>query len=452
MTESDLLPRSRCLRILDEAQTTARSMGVSQVEVTLQNERMALTRFANNAIHQNVAELSGSISIRVQDGHRTARATVNGWTRDSVDRAVSDAVALARLQPEDPDLAEMAGPRQIVPVARHFQSTAGLDPFDAAECVKPAVTLAESMGMTAAGIFSASESALAILNTNGVFAYHSETMSQFSITVMGADSSGWAKQSDCDVSRLDFAQLAQRAVEKAVRSAAPRDLPPGKYTVILEPAAVLDLVGQIFPDFSVTSLNDERSFLTERLGTQLFGPHIRILDDAYHPEQAGPPFDAEGVPRQMLELVRAGVPSQVAYSRNAALKLGAEPTGHGLPLPNEFGEAVGNLVIGGGDRTIGQMMASAGRAILVTRLWYIREVDPYEKLMTGMTRDGTFLVEDGAIVHGVRNFRFNESVVGMLNRVESMSPPARASGEEAPDMVVPAMLVRDFPFTEVTKF
>jgi predicted Zn-dependent protease len=247
-------------------------------------------------------------------------------------------------------------------------------------------------------------------------------------------------------------ELAGRAARKAAQSRNPREAPPGRYTVILEPAAVLDLVGQIFADFSGTMIADQRSFLNERLGEKLFGSNITIYDDVAFPLQTGAPFDGEGVPRRALKLVKEGVPRQVAYSRAAAKRVSAEPTGHGFPLPNEQGEAPLNIVIAGGSTSIDDMVRSTPNGILVTRLWYIREVEPYEKVMTGMTRDGTFLIRDGEIAGGVRNFRFNQSVVELLRNVDSLTASERASGEEAFDMVVPGMKVHDFNFTEVTRF
>jgi predicted Zn-dependent protease len=222
--------------------------------------------------------------------------------------------------------------------------------------------------------------------------------------------------------------------------------------VILEPAAVLDLVGQIIPDFSATALEDQRSFLTGRMGERIFGENITIHDDVRHPMQAGEPFDGEGVPRRRLLLVERGVANEVAWSRAAAHRKGVAPTGHGFPLPNEGGEMPVNIVIAGGGSSVAAMIASTSRGLLVTRLWYIREVDPYEKRMTGMTRDGTFLIEDGVVAGGVRNMRFNVGLVDLLNRVELLGPAVRTSGEEMFDMVVPPMKVHDFRFTEVTRF
>jgi len=282
--------------------------------------------------------------------------------------------------------------------------------------------------------------------------------------MLASDSSGWQKANSPNVAQLDAYTLAQIAAEKAFTSANPKEIPAGKYTVILEAPAVLDMVGFMFYDFGGLAILDQRSFLTGRVGSQIFGENIDIWDDAAHPLQSGTPFDGEGIRRQRVQLVERGIPRRLVYARGTAKKMKdseyqdkvgiIEPTGHGFPVPNEIGDAPMNIVFGGpkDPKTLEQMIASTERGILVTRLWYIREVDPYEKILTGMTRDGTFYVEDGKVRHGVRNFRFNESLIHMLSNVEQMGTPIRASGEEAFDMVVPPMKVKDFNFTEVTKF
>ena len=453
--ESALLPRARCQAIFDQVLHASRSLGIADAEAILAAGSSALTRFANNAIHQNVAERSGYLAVRVQIDGRTARATTNRLDDDSIRQVVEEAVALTKLQEPDPSLLPLTEPAPAPPaqhVARWHDATARVTPADRAQAVAEAIRLVEAAGQTAAGIYSTSEAVLALLNSRGVFAYYPETMAHFSITAMAADSSGWAKGSACSHHDLDPAAMARAAVGKAHASREPLGLPPGAYTVILEPAAVLDLAGQMFGDFSATAITDGRGFLRDRIGEKLFGENVTIYDDAYHPLQAGAPFDGEGVPRRKLALVDQGVVRDVPFCRQAAHAAGVQPTGHGFPLPNEFGEAPMNIVIAGGDTSLEAMIASTARGILVTRLWYIREVDPYEKIMTGMTRDGTFLIEDGRIARGVRNFRFNQALPELLSNVEALSPAVRASGEEAFDMVVPAMKVRNFHFTEVTRF
>jgi predicted Zn-dependent protease len=188
------------------------------------------------------------------------------------------------------------------------------------------------------------------------------------------------------------------------------------------------------------------------MGKRVLGENITLHDDAYHALQTGAPFDGEGIPRQKILLVDKGVPTNLVYSRASAQKMKAKPTGHGFSLPTEMGEAPMNLVFGGGKSSVNEMVRSTERGILVTRVWYIREVDPYEKVLTGMTRDGTFLIQDGKVAGGLRNFRFNQGLLEMLSNVEMLGPAVRAAGEESFEMVVPPMKVRNFHFSEVTKF
>lgn len=451
-----------------------------EIELLISGGRSALTRFANNTIHQNVAEENYLISVRTSfdvgssAGARTARATTNKHDDESLRRVVRSAEGLARVQHADPDLLPMPTGEEVLlasadtpePVRRYFDATSRVSPQDRGEGVARIVDVAKRHKLTAAGVYSSSEVVEGIFNSRGVEHWHEQTSAEVSVTMLDTDSSGWQKANSPDVEQIRPERLAEVAAEKAIASRKPRELSPGKYTVILEPAAVLDLVGFMFWDFGGTAVLEQRSFLTGRVGTQLFGQNVSIADDTYHTLQSGAPFDGEGMRRQRAPLVENGVVRQLTYARGSARrmqesdiadKVGAvKATGHGFALPNEIGEAPLNVVFGGpaaGEaQTVEQMIEGTERAILVTRVWYIREVDPYEKIVTGMTRDGTFLVENGKVVCGIRNFRLNESLIRMLNHVEAMSQPVRASGEEAFDMVVPAMKVQAFNFTEVTKF
>jgi predicted Zn-dependent protease len=438
--------------LFQQVQDAARALGVAEVEAIFTTGALALTRFANNTIHQNVAERASTLSIRPVIDGRTARASTNRLDAASIRTAVKEAVAITRLTEPDPELLPLADPSKFEAADRFVAATAEATPRHRAESVAEAIAVVEAQGQTAAGAYSTRQTEFTIFNSRGVRAMHRETMTRFSITAMAADSSGWAKASACDRRAISPRALAESAARKAALSRGPRELPQGRYTVILEPAAVLDLAGQMFMDFSATAIRDGRSFLNDRIGKRIFGANVNIHDDVHHPGQAGAPFDGEGVARKRLALVEGGEVREIACSRQAAAQSGAAPTGHGFPLPNEMGEAPVNIVIAGGDSSLEKMIAGAERAILATRLWYIREVDPYEKIFTGMTRDGTFLVERGEIVAGVRNFRFNQGLMEMLSNVEEMSPSVRASGEETFDMVVPAMRVGAFNFTEVTKF
>jgi predicted Zn-dependent protease len=423
-----------------------------ETEALMGSISYSLTRFANNTIHQNVAEEDHSLSVRAVVGHRMARASTNDLREESIREVCERALALARLQPADPDLLPMPGPQMYRSVDRYQEETAALTPQSRAEMIQRVVERAEKDNLTAAGVYSSGISAQAIFNSRGLRAYHEETSSEFSVTMMEASSSGWAKKTSPHCIELEPEVLAERAARKAIESRNPMEVPPGKYTVILEPAAVLDLLGYLVADFGALAVSEKRSCLTARAGTKLFGDNVSIRDDVYHPMQAGPPFDGEGMPRQRVPLVEKGVVSHLVYSRQTAQKLGSTPTGHGLPLPNEYGEAPLNLVIDGGRTSLDEMVRTTERGLLVTRLWYIREVDPYLKLLTGMTRDGTFWIEDGRVKYGVKNFRFNQSVIAMLGGVEMMSISQRTAGEESFEMVVPAMKVREFNLSSTTKF
>jgi PmbA protein len=434
------------------AETVFRLSEADETEVHIDVVADALTRFANNAIHQNVAEQNLVVSVRTVFDGRTARATTNKTDSDALRQVVAASSALARSQPKNPRLLPMPGPQKYAKLQRYFSRTGAATPANRARAVRTVCDLATKQNLTAAGIFSTGSMQYALANSRGLFASYKQTRAEFSVTMLASDSSGWAKANAPDLADVDPLALARRAAEKAKHSAAPREIPPGRYTVILEPAAVLDLVGFLFYDFAATALEDQRSCFNRRMGKQVMGSNISIWDDAGHPLQLGAPFDGEGVPRQKVLLVDRGIPKNLVYSRAAAKAARKRPTGHGFPLPNEFGEAPMNLVFSGGKSSLDEMIASTDRGLLVTRLWYIREVDPYEKVLTGMTRDGTFLVENGRVVGGIRNFRFNQSILAMLSNVELLGPAVRAAGEESFEMVVPAMKVRDFHFTEVTKF
>lgn len=423
-----------------------------ETEVEVDAATDALTRFANNTIHQNVAEQMVGISVRAVVDGRTARAATNKTDEDSLRRVAAAAASLARNQPENPDLLPLLGRQKFSKVRRFFSATAAATPQDRARAVTRVCQMAEKRKQTAAGIFSTGSMRALLANSRGLFARHEQTEAEFSITILEPNSSGWAKSNSADIRGIDPDALAESASRKAAESRSPRELAPGRHTAILEPSAVLDLVGFLFYDFAGTAVLDKRSCLTGRMGKKIFGENITLWDDVYHPLQLGAPYDGEGLPKQKVLLVDRGVPKNLVYARATAKKMRAKPTGHGFALPNEYGEAPMNLVFAGGDKSVEEMIRSTERGILVTRLWYIREVDPYEKILTGMTRDGTFLVESGRIAGGIRNFRFNQSLLEMLSNVEMLGPAVRAAGEESFEMVVPAMKVRDFHFSEVTKF
>jgi len=464
MSVDAAMDKDRCSEIFERAR---RATSVSDIEVMVQGGRSALTRFANNAITQNVSEEGCEVSVRVQMGGRTARATTNRLDEESLRRVVKQAEELARVQEEDLELLPMltaAEQGSASPLERHCEETAEMSAGERAEQVAAMVGIARRSGLNSAGTYSCGESFEALFNSHGVARWHRQTLAEASVTMIAPDSSGWQKQNYPSAKRLDARALAEIAADKALRSAAPIEMPPGKYTVILEPSAVVDLIGFLAADFSGSALLEQRSCLNGRLGTKLFGENISITDNVSHIGQTGPGFDGEGIARQELTLVENGVVRDIAMARGTAArikrselaeKVSARATGHGFSLPNEGGEAAANIVFkvaNGTARTVQEMISGTERGLLVTRLWYIREVDAYEKILTGMTRDGTFVVENGRVGKGIRNFRFNQSVIQMLRQVLDLGNPMRACGEEAFDMVAPAMRVEGFQFTETTRF
>jgi predicted Zn-dependent protease len=450
--ETQLSSQSDLKKRIDKVLRLGNIAGADETEVQIDETIDALTRFANNAIHQNVAEHGITVSIRTVVDGRTARATTNRLDEDSLFAAVKSSLQLAHSQPKIPGLLAMPGKQRYRGVKRFTNETAAISPEERARAVKKACDLAIRNGQVAAGIFSTGQSQSALGNSQALFAAHRQTEAEFSITMQDEPAASWAKANSGKVHDFDPQELAARASQKAQMAKNALELAPGKYTVILEPAAVLDLVGFLFYDFAATAVADQRSCLLKRMHKPLFGNNISITDDAYHPQQLGAPFDGEGIPRQRVNLVENGVPRNLVYSRASAKKARQKPTGHGFALPNEYGEAPMNLVFSGGDSSLEKMIASTDRGLLVTRVWYIREVDPYEKIMTGMTRDGLYQVENGKVTNAVRNFRFNQSLVELLQNVEAMAPASRATAEEAFEMVVPAMKVTNFRLTEPTKF
>jgi predicted Zn-dependent protease len=336
--------------------------------------------------------------------------------------------------------------------------TADLSPASRASEVGKVVDKCLSRRLTAAGKYLSGwgtlgeygeRPAFAILNSRGHFAYYRCSRAEFSSTVMAGGSSGWVGASHHDAAAMDADAMGDIAVRKAEASAGPREVPAGAYTVILEPEAVANLLWfLVWTDgFNATAADEERCFATGRVGRKIVGENITIVDDAFHPLHMDRPWDGEGVPKKRVTLFDKGVLRELVYDRRTAAKHGVEPTGHGFPSPNLAGAWPTNLVVQGGSSSVEDLIRSTERGILVTRFWYNRTVDPMKCIVTGMTRDGTFLVENGKIAGGVRNFRFNESVLDMLSKVEAMGAPKRADS-----MVVPPMKVNDFHFTSVTRF
>lgn len=448
------MTKEQAKAVLDEA---LRAVVDGEAEVVLGGGESHLTRFANNEVTQNVSENRHVLSVRIVLGKRTGRASGNDLSRAGVERLVAAATTAARLQPEIPDLLPLPGPQKYRSVDGADRATAEIGPEGRAREVGRAIEVCKHGGVTAAGIYETGFGSigdygeigpLAIANSRGLFAYHKGTQATFTISALDGTASGWAGRESYAASDIDGAALAARAVDKAVRSREPVAWEPGRYTVVLEPAAVADLLTDMsWLSLGALPVQEGRSFLAGRIGQRVVGENITLRDDPFHPLHRGTPFDAEGMPTIPTTIIERGVAKGPVYDRQTAAKEGKESTGHGLPVPNTIGPLARHLVLEGGSGTLESLVPGIERGLWVTRVWYTNVVDPKTATLTGMTRDGLFAIENGKVTGAVRHFRFNQSVVQMLGAVEGMSAPELTGG-----VVCPGLRVRDFQMSSVTEF
>lgn len=430
---------------------------VDGIEVTLNGSNIATSRFAQNGMTQNQAPTTETVSVRVILKGRQARLSGDDLSDKAVRALIDNAIVAAKLLEKDKDLQPIIKPKlkagkKSKAVSRFDSKTAKMSPMDRAKEVRKVIDVANAKKLIASGVYASGETYTALGNSAGHFVYHRESSAECSITMTAPDSSGWVKAQAVKASEIDVQELAEKAASKALLSANPQEVDPGKYTVILEPAAALDMIGQLWYSFAGTSHVDKLSCLLGKLGKKVFGENVTFWDDVNHKDQSGQPFDGEGLPRRSLALVEDGVVKNFVYGRRSAKALKCECTGHGLSEPSAMGDYPSNMVMKGGDSSLEEMIKSTQRGILVTRVWYVREVDPTTMLITGLTQDGTFLIENGAIKCGIKNMRFNVSVIEMLNSIQALSPEGRTAGEEAPTAVMPALKVTGFNFTERTLY
>src|SRR5579885_729074 len=450
-----MITRAQCKRIIDLA--TAHGKGECDgIEVTISASDLATSRFANNEMTQNQSPYAVAVSVRAVVDGRQARISANDTTPAGVRRLVDNAIVAARLLEKDPELLPLYSPSAAghvcIPVNQYDARTARCGASERARAVAAIIAVARASKLNASGVFATGSHVTAIGNSEGLFGFHRRTEAECSITMTGPDSSGWSKDNQTRASLIDARSLAEIAAKKARASANPIEIPAGRYDGILEPAAVLDLLGFLWQDFTGTSVTDKLSCFLDKVGQKMLGDNITIVDDVTNQAQAGEPFDGEGLPRKTIVLVENGVIANLVHGRRSAARFGVQPTGHGLPEPSTYGEAPLNVVVSGGNTSLDEMIRTSEKAILLTRVWYVREVDPMTKIVTGMTRDGTFLVENGKVTAGVKNLRFNVSLIDMLNKVVALGRTQRTSGEETYPAVVPAMKVADFNFASTTRF
>ncbi|MCS7191790.1 MAG: TldD/PmbA family protein [Armatimonadetes bacterium] len=424
-----------------------------ETEVVISGSEEALTRFAENVIHQNVARSELNVTVRAFVGKRMAEASTNRTEEADLKVTVERAIEAAKQMPEDENILPRLDPQTYQTVNAFDEEVVKITPKERAELVAEVIGKCKSQGTKAAGALSNGQGFYAIANSKGLFAYYERTNFSFSITVLADEGTGWASTSSFKKREVNVVATGEKALQRALMNRNPKELPPDSYRVILEPAAVADLLLFMVSGFNALAVDEGRSWLVGKLGQKVVGDNITIVSDIYHPLHQGCPFDAEGYPTQKVVLIEKGVAANLVYDRVTAQKHGVAPTGHSVDPKGAYGAFPRGLVMEGEDKSLQDLIAETDNGLLVTRLWYIRTVDPMKVLLTGMTRDGVFLIENGQIVSAVKNFRFNESVIAMLNKVEAMSKPERAGAPEWEwSEVVPALRVSEFHFTDVTVF
>ena len=428
-----------------------------QTEVVILGGDSYLTRFANSTIHQNVAETDTEVRIRVVLGKRVGVATTNNLDDEALAQTLENALAIARLQPENPDFKSLPGPQPIAEIVAFSEATANCSPGQRAKGAGAICLMAREAGVVASGALTTAALEAAVANSLGIHAYHSTTYADINTVIMSDTSAGYASALALDVDDLDFEAIGREAVEKCLHSQDPRALEPGEYTVILEPYAVEDVVMMMaYTGFGAVAMQEGRSFMAGKLGEQIVDPRVSIWDDGLSPDGIPWPFDFEGVPKQRVDLIENGVAGGVVYdSYRAGKEEGKASTGHALPAPNSFGPFPANAFFAPGDATLEEMIASTERGIYVTRFHYTRPVEPTKVVITGMTRDGTFLIENGEIAHPVKNLRFTQSYLEALNEVAMIGNEPRLLAGMALDISrnsVPALKLNRFAFTGATEF
>jgi predicted Zn-dependent protease len=416
-------------------------------EANLSGREGGNIRYARNAVSTAGDMSTLTLTISSTFGKRTGTTTINEFDDASLEKAVRRSEELAQLAPEDPEFMPLLGPQDYKDAITYVPATAAATPDTRAEAVARSIQVSKEAKLEAAGFLENSTTFEAMANSKGLFAYSTDTDVIFSITTrnQAGTGSGYAARGYNDITKLDTYSATKIAASKANGSADAKAIEPGKYTVILEPVAAAYMMENMFRALDARNADEGRSFMSKpgggnRLGEQLMDEKVTIYSDPFHPELPSATWNREGAPLEKTSWIEKGVVKNLAYSRYWAQHKGVKP----VPGPS-------NIIMEGGTASLEELIKSTERGILVSRLWYIRMVDPQTLLLTGLTRDGTFYIENGVIKHPIKNFRFNESPVIMLNNVEALGKPERTiSVESYRSYLIPPMKLRDFTFTSLS--
>ncbi|HIE53107.1 MAG TPA: TldD/PmbA family protein [Armatimonadetes bacterium] len=423
----------------DILQTALSLVKADHAELALSGFTQAATRYANNAITQNLAQANTTLTVRVAFGQRVGSASINSFTPDALRQVVERAEALARQAEPDTEYLPPLEPQTYREVPAFASATAEYTPDQRAAAVQAVTQICAVQGLTAAGNFTTQHGFTALANSRGLFGYHRSSGALFTCTAMTEDSSGWAAAISEDVTAIEVEKTAELAVQKALAARHPREAEPGRYKVVLEPAAVAEMMAWLALHLDAKAADEGRSAFSGKEGEPIAAASITLRSDPAHPACPTTPFFGDGLPVPKVTWIESGVLKMLSTTRFWAQKTNRPVTGPPT-----------NLILEGGEATVEELVAGVERGLLVTRFWYIRLVDPMRLLLTGMTRDGLFWIEAGKVQYGVKNLRFNFSPLDMLKNVVALGRPER-TGDYLP-AYVPPLAVEDFPFTSGTEF
>jgi predicted Zn-dependent protease len=444
-----LLNKEEAKKILEKAIGFSKADSIS---VSLNGNERGNIRYARNSVTTSGEDSNLNLGVSSSFGKKTGSATINEFDDASIEKCVRRAEELAQLAPENPEFMDPLAPQNYAAEGKTFsEATAKITPEYRAQAAADSINPAVPKNVTAAGYLQDSRGFNSIMNNKGLYAYNRATSVDFTVTMRTNDGtgSGWAAQDLHDVSKLNAGETSKVAIEKAIMSREAKAIEPGKYTVILEPAAAADLI-RLMLNMNARQADEGRSFLSKKgggtkLGEKLVDERVNIYTDPWNEDAPASPWSPDGLPRKKMDLIKNGVVSNLFYDRYWATQKNVEA----VPFP-------GNAIMEGGNASMEDMIKDTKRGVLVTRFWYIRPVDPQTLLFTGLTRDGTFYIENGKIKHPIKNFRFNESPIIMLNNLEAMGKPVRAVTSEGGgpgggmNLMIPLMKIRDFTFTSLS--
>lgn len=418
-----------------------------ECEVNLLGELRGNLRYARNEVSTSGLLINQNLSVQSSFGKKVGVATIDEFDEASIEKVVRRSEELANLAPENPEYMGVLEPQTYLKGSGYFESTAKMTPESRADAVAKSLGLSKGQNLQAAGFLENRNGYTAMMNSKGLFAYYANTNVNFSLTVRTDDGtgSGYVIKGYNDFNKLDTAKASSIAVQKSLGSKGAKALEPGKYTVILEPTAAVVLLENIYFDMDARGADEGRTFFSKpggktKMGEKIVDERVTFYSDPQHPDLPASPWSGDGQAQGKTKWIEKGVVKNLSYSRYWAAQKGVKP----LPGPN-------NMIMEGGTATLEEMIKSTKRGILVTKLWYIRPVDPQTLLLTGLTRDGTFYIEDGKIKHPIKNFRFNESPIIMLNNLETLGVSERVvSTESDQSYMVPPMKIREFTFSSLS--